>query len=1395
MSSNVQTKRKKRFWALFLAVVMMVGMMAPVEAAEYAVSDKLKENETTKYDYSSSDIYEKKLLLPGDKINFTYSGDYSKAEDPQPSHTYNIRYFDSDKTTYNDETKMNGKGGTISSPSSSYTYTIESLPSDTSTSTYYGWKVVSFTGSGEKEQGFTYNIDLRAVLEDECTITYNMEEGDVNPESNKTTYSFGGEGFTLSDASRVGYSFEGWFTDWSYTNPITEINDQVIVSNRELNCSNNYEIVIYPNFTAKSYKFQFANGQDIINANPATTYTFGDTVITFPTNPTKPGYTFKGWAYNPDDTTAAYDPDVTSKTVEELVKGKGTDDSDTVSLYAIWEPYTYKVRFNANEGSGSMTDQDFSYGTAQALKKNTFTRTGYTFNGWNTVQTPTTVPGTSYADEQSVSNLTTVNNDTVDLYAQWTPNGNTKYVIKHWQQKLTATSDTENETNYEEVTADKEEKTGTTGATISTQANTYEGFTSPSDQDVNIAADGSAVVNYYYKRNSYTVAVNAGTGIATVSGAGTYKYGANVALSYTLTDGYSFKNWTGDKTSATFTMPASDVTVTANGEPTSYSITYNLVGGSVDQATPNPTSYTIESAAITLNNPTRTGYTFTGWTSTSLPAKTTSVTIPANSTGDRTYTANWSADEYTITLDPNGGAITPDIFEKDNGADTYSKKYTIESSKIDLPVPAKTGFSFGGWQDTSVTTVQIVENVPNGSTGDKNYRAVWTEKNDTAYKVRHWKQKLGKPATPENETNYEEVLSDVQNLTGTTNSKVTPVVKTYEGFTSPVATEITIDADGSSELNYYYTRNSYVLSVAQGNGIESVTGANTYEYGASVTVGYTLKSGYENASLSDVAGTSYSNTFNMPAKAVSLTATASPINYTITLTGMTGAETTPANPTTYNIETPTFTLTNPTKVGYTFAGWSQGVAAGPLMTVTIPKGSTGNLTYEATWTPNTDTPYIVRHWIKRIGKDADKKDPDNYEEVVTDRGNLNGTTATNVSPDVNTYEGFKSPAKITKTIAPDGTMIIDYYYARNIYKVSVEKGLGIASVSGDGVREYGETVTLTCTYEPGYGNAVWSGDKDTNTFTMGEADVSMAVKSSLLDYKITYDLAGGALKSGVTNPEKYTIETADIVLANPEREGYEFDGWTSGATTAKTVTIKKGSTGDKKFTAKWSKKPEEKVVDTQASDKDKELDQTEDQEVSEKKEEIKGSVFYLLKAQSYGYTKNSISLSWSKIKGADGYLIYGSMCNSKGVKRKYQLLDNIKNPNKLTWTAKNLKENTYYKYYIKAYKNVNGKKKKLTVSKTIHATTISSKYGVAQSIALNKTKVSIKKNKTFKIIAKETNKDRRIATHRPICYESENTKIATVSAKGVVKAKKKGKVKIWVFAQNGISKSITINVK
>lgn len=88
------------------------------------------------------------------------------------------------------------------------------------------------------------------------------------------------------------------------------------------------------------------------------------------------------------------------------------------TMTAQWTGNTYYVKFNANGGSGAMANQTFTYGAAQkALTRNTFTRTGYIFNGWKTAVSS----GTSYTDGQSVSNLTTTANATINLYAQWTP--------------------------------------------------------------------------------------------------------------------------------------------------------------------------------------------------------------------------------------------------------------------------------------------------------------------------------------------------------------------------------------------------------------------------------------------------------------------------------------------------------------------------------------------------------------------------------------------------------------------------------------------------------------------------------------------------------------------------------------------------------------------------------------------------------------------------------------------------------------------------------------------------------------------------------------------------------------------------------------------------------------
>lgn len=100
------------------------------------------------------------------------------------------------------------------------------------------------------------------------------------------------------------------------------------------------------------------------------------------------------------------------------------NDGQTLTLEANFALNTYTIKFEANRGTGatgegSMDDQEFTYGTAQNLSANAFTKDGYSFVGWNTKANGT---GTSYTDEQRVNNLTTENGAEITLYAQWTAN-------------------------------------------------------------------------------------------------------------------------------------------------------------------------------------------------------------------------------------------------------------------------------------------------------------------------------------------------------------------------------------------------------------------------------------------------------------------------------------------------------------------------------------------------------------------------------------------------------------------------------------------------------------------------------------------------------------------------------------------------------------------------------------------------------------------------------------------------------------------------------------------------------------------------------------------------------------------------------------------------------------
>lgn len=300
----------------------------------------------------------------------------------------------------------------------------------------------------------------------------------------------------------------------------------------------------------------------------------------------------------------------------------------------------YTVHFDATGGNVETQDKSVTV-NAQYGDLPVPSRSGYTFEGWYTA-----ADGGNH-----VTATTTVNiNADQTLYAHWSSKTDTLYTVKHYQQNV----NNDDYTLEEKVTA-----SGTTGATLTLEnlKKTYTGFKylegkvgEKIETKTTILADGSRVIKLYYKRQTYTVTLNEGTGINTVTGTGTYKYGKSVTINAKLKDGYSWVNWTGPSTlnnrETTITIGTSNVTYTANGEAIKYTISYNLNGGS--DSTANPTEYYVTSNEITLNNPTKKGYTFAGWKGTGLSSATKTVKIAQGSINNRTYEATWEIDTNYI---------------------------------------------------------------------------------------------------------------------------------------------------------------------------------------------------------------------------------------------------------------------------------------------------------------------------------------------------------------------------------------------------------------------------------------------------------------------------------------------------------------------------------------------------------------------------------------------------------------------------------------------------------------------------------------------------------------------------------------------------------------------------
>lgn len=128
----------------------------------------------------------------------------------------------------------------------------------------------------------------------------------------------------------------------------------------------------------------------------------------------KTGYKFDCWVGQTHPfTNGRYSPG------EHIGNGSGNTSNNTL-LYEFkpaWTPITYKVKYNPNGGTGSMSDSDHTYDESKNLTANGFSRTGYTFQGWATSATGSKV----YDNKASVKNLTSTDGGTYNLYAVWAP--------------------------------------------------------------------------------------------------------------------------------------------------------------------------------------------------------------------------------------------------------------------------------------------------------------------------------------------------------------------------------------------------------------------------------------------------------------------------------------------------------------------------------------------------------------------------------------------------------------------------------------------------------------------------------------------------------------------------------------------------------------------------------------------------------------------------------------------------------------------------------------------------------------------------------------------------------------------------------------------------------------
>ena len=185
----------------------------------------------------------------------------------------------------------------------------------------------------------------------------------------------------------------------------------------------------------------------------------------------------------------------------------------------------------------------------------------------------------------------------------------------------------------------------------------------------------------------------------------------------TIRTGYAFAQWSDGKTDNPYTMAVpGTVSLTAQTQIETYTIDYELNGGALEAGKTNPATYTLETAAFRLEAPTRTGYTFAGWTGSNGTTPQTDVGIAQGSTGNLYFEANWTANGYKI------------LYTGVEGADvsTFPTKHVFGKDTA-IPNPTKKDYSFAGWKVNGSAAARDLTLSGTTYTADIALEATWTK--------------------------------------------------------------------------------------------------------------------------------------------------------------------------------------------------------------------------------------------------------------------------------------------------------------------------------------------------------------------------------------------------------------------------------------------------------------------------------------------------------------------------------------------------------------------------------------------------------------------------------------------------------------------------------------------